>query len=179
VARTERRAREFAQRVRQNGPTVSLPRGARGAGGARGPKQERWEDDDRREGRTLARVSDVPRGANVQGMEGGADEELDFDENEAFQDDDDVNTFYHNPEDEDEAKLQDVSWSTSRRADPRKTSKSSTASPTPTSATGRRSKTSSTRSASCLAGPRARTRSCPSSCAVVSSLPACLTRPMM
>lgn len=48
-------------------------------------------------------------GADNKGMEGGADEELDFDENEAFQDDDDVNTFYHNQEDEEEAKLQDVS----------------------------------------------------------------------
>lgn len=60
VARTERRAREFAQRIRQNGPTVNLPRGARGGGlgGTRGGvKQERWEDDDRREGRTLTRVS--------------------------------------------------------------------------------------------------------------------------
>lgn len=41
-------------------------------------------------------------------MEGGADEELDYDEAELFQDDDDVNTFYHNQEEEEEAKLQDV-----------------------------------------------------------------------
>lgn len=41
-------------------------------------------------------------------MEGGADEELDYDEAQDFQDDDDVNTFYHNADEEEEAKLQDV-----------------------------------------------------------------------
>lgn len=42
-------------------------------------------------------------------MEGGADEDLDYDFNEDFQDDDDVNTFYRDEEEEEEAKLQEVS----------------------------------------------------------------------
>jgi transcription initiation factor TFIIF subunit alpha len=60
-------------------------------------KVERFDDDYKREGRTLER-----------GLEGGADEELDFDANEHFQDDDDVNTFYRNEDEEEEAKLQEV-----------------------------------------------------------------------
>ncbi|WWC88121.1 uncharacterized protein L201_003025 [Kwoniella dendrophila CBS 6074] len=59
----------------------------------RKPKIERYEDDYVREGRRAER-----------GLEGGIDEELDFDETEHFQDDDDVNTFYRNVEEEDEAK---------------------------------------------------------------------------
>lgn len=55
VARTERRAREFEQRIRINRPTVALP-GGRGAS-ARNVKQERWDEDDRKEGRGLTRVS--------------------------------------------------------------------------------------------------------------------------
>lgn len=42
-------------------------------------------------------------------MEGGIDEELDYDVNEEFQDDDDVNTFYRDAEEEEEMKLQEVS----------------------------------------------------------------------
>lgn len=41
-------------------------------------------------------------------MEGGLDEELDYDFNEEFQDDEDVNTFYRDAEEEEEAKLQEV-----------------------------------------------------------------------
>ena len=41
-------------------------------------------------------------------MEGGIDEDLDFDENEHFQDDDDNNDFHRNEEEEEEAKLQEV-----------------------------------------------------------------------
>jgi transcription initiation factor TFIIF subunit alpha len=41
-------------------------------------------------------------------MEGGLDEELDYDVNEEFQDDEDVNTFYRDAEEEEEAKLQEV-----------------------------------------------------------------------
>lgn len=37
-------------------------------------------------------------------MEGGVDEELDFDEAEEFQDDDDNNTFYRDAREEDEAR---------------------------------------------------------------------------
>ncbi|WVQ97202.1 hypothetical protein IAU59_004312 [Kwoniella sp. CBS 9459] len=59
----------------------------------RKPKLERYEDDYRREGRRAER-----------GLEGGIDEELDFDEAEEFQDDDDVNTFYRNAEEEDVAR---------------------------------------------------------------------------
>ncbi|WRT65928.1 uncharacterized protein IL334_002879 [Kwoniella shivajii] len=59
----------------------------------RKPKVERYEDDYAKDGRRAER-----------GLEGGIDEELDFDEAEHFQDDDDVNTFYRNVEEEDEAK---------------------------------------------------------------------------
>ena len=40
-----------------------------------------------------------------QGMEGGEDEDLDYDMNEEFQDDEDNNTFVRNEEEEEEAKL--------------------------------------------------------------------------
>ncbi|OCF56673.1 hypothetical protein L486_05527 [Kwoniella mangroviensis CBS 10435] len=59
----------------------------------RKPKIEKYEDDYVKEGRRAER-----------GLEGGIDEELDFDEAEHFQDDDDVNTFYRNAEEEDDAK---------------------------------------------------------------------------
>ncbi|RSH92734.1 hypothetical protein EHS25_008180 [Saitozyma podzolica] len=59
-------------------------------------KVERFDDDERKEGRQLTR-----------GMEGGLDEELDYDFNEEFQDDEDVNTFYRDAEEEEEAKLQE------------------------------------------------------------------------
>ncbi|OCF42449.1 transcription initiation factor TFIIF subunit alpha [Kwoniella heveanensis CBS 569] len=59
----------------------------------RKPKVERYEDDYKREGRRAER-----------GLEGGIDEELDFDEAEEFQDDDEVNTFYRNAEEEDAAR---------------------------------------------------------------------------
>ena len=42
-------------------------------------------------------------------MEGGADEELDYDFKEEFQDDEENNTFYQDREEEEEAKLQEVS----------------------------------------------------------------------
>lgn len=48
----------------------------------------------------LYRLLTVPE----QGMEGGVDEELDFDEAEEFQDDDDNNTFYRDVREEDEAR---------------------------------------------------------------------------
>jgi len=44
-----------------------------------------------------------------QGMEGGVDEELDYDVAEDFQDDDENNTFYHDQEEEEETKYQEVS----------------------------------------------------------------------
>ncbi|OWZ55292.1 transcription initiation factor TFIIF subunit alpha [Cryptococcus neoformans c45] len=56
-------------------------------------KFERYEDDYQREGHRVER-----------GMEGGVDEELDFDEAEEFQDDDDNNTFYRDAREEDEAR---------------------------------------------------------------------------
>ncbi|WWD18160.1 hypothetical protein CI109_102609 [Kwoniella shandongensis] len=59
----------------------------------RKPKVERYDDDYRREGRMAER-----------GLEGGIDEELDFDEAEGFQDDDDNNTFYRDVNEEEEAK---------------------------------------------------------------------------
>ncbi|EIW72848.1 hypothetical protein TREMEDRAFT_12890, partial [Tremella mesenterica DSM 1558] len=59
-------------------------------------KVERYEDDYLREGRAVQ-----------LGVEGGIDEELDFDANEHFQDDDDVNDFHRNDEEEEEAKLQE------------------------------------------------------------------------
>jgi hypothetical protein len=43
-------------------------------------------------------------------MEGGVDEELDYDVAEDFQDDDENNTFYHDQEEEEETKYQEVSW---------------------------------------------------------------------
>jgi hypothetical protein len=48
--------------------------------------------------------------ADLQGLEGGAGEELDYDEKEDFQDDDDVNTFYRDQEEEEEAKATEVSF---------------------------------------------------------------------
>jgi transcription initiation factor TFIIF subunit alpha len=42
-------------------------------------------------------------------MEGGVDEELDYDVAEGFQDDDENNTFYHDQEEEEETKYQEVS----------------------------------------------------------------------
>ncbi|WWC60559.1 uncharacterized protein I303_103133 [Kwoniella dejecticola CBS 10117] len=59
----------------------------------RKPKIERFDDDYVKEGRRPER-----------GLEGGIDEELDFDETEHFQDDDDVNTFYRNADEEDQAR---------------------------------------------------------------------------
>jgi hypothetical protein len=41
-------------------------------------------------------------------MEGGVDEELDYDVTEDFQDDDENNTFYHDQEEEEETKYQEV-----------------------------------------------------------------------
>jgi hypothetical protein len=41
-------------------------------------------------------------------MEGGVDEELDYDVAEDFQDDDENNTFYHDQEEEEETKYQEV-----------------------------------------------------------------------
>lgn len=60
-------------------------------------KRERFDDDYVRERRNIGR-----------GLEGTADEELDFDVNEEFQDDEDSNTFYHNKEEDEEKKLQEV-----------------------------------------------------------------------
>jgi transcription initiation factor TFIIF subunit alpha len=60
-------------------------------------KAERFDDDYKREGRQTQR-----------GLEGGEDEELDFDPNEHFQDDDDVNTFHVNDEEEEDARMQNV-----------------------------------------------------------------------
>lgn len=47
--------------------------------------------------------------SSCQGMEGGEDEELDYDINEDFQDDDDNNTFHRNEEEEEEQKRIEVS----------------------------------------------------------------------
>lgn len=47
--------------------------------------------------------------AKTQGLEGGAGEELDYDEKDDFQDDDDVNTFYRDQDEEEEAKATEVS----------------------------------------------------------------------
>lgn len=58
--------------------------------------REKFEDDYVKEQRNIGR-----------GLEGGADEELDFDLEEAFQDDEDSNTFYINNEEEEEKKLQE------------------------------------------------------------------------
>ncbi|WVN85568.1 uncharacterized protein L203_100716 [Cryptococcus depauperatus CBS 7841] len=57
------------------------------------PKAEKYEDDFKREGHRV----DL-------GLEGGVEEELDFDEAEEFQDDDDNNTFYHDAREEEEAR---------------------------------------------------------------------------
>lgn len=57
-------------------------------------KRERFEDDYVRENRNIGR-----------GLEGGVDEELDYDMNDDFQDDEDSNTFYHNNEEDEEKKL--------------------------------------------------------------------------
>lgn len=103
--RQDQMARRFAMRTTASSGNIVLPQ----------VKRERWEDDDRREGRGLQRVRVVSfypgTGArtDTQGLEGGADEELDYDVNEDFQDDDDVNTFYRNADEEEDAKLQDVS----------------------------------------------------------------------
>lgn len=59
-------------------------------------KRERFEDDYVRENRNIGR-----------GLEGGVDEELDYDMNDDFQDDEDSNTFYHNKEEDEEKKLQE------------------------------------------------------------------------
>jgi len=78
-------------------------------------KTERFEDDFRREGRQLERVGwaqgHVLLGTwlTSQGMEGGEDEELDYDVNEDFQDDEDNNTFHRNEEEEEEQKRIEVS----------------------------------------------------------------------
>jgi len=61
------------------------------------PKREQFEDDLRREGRGIGR-----------GLEGDFDEELDYDANEDFQDDEDSNTFYVDKGEEEEKKLQEV-----------------------------------------------------------------------
>ena len=45
-------------------------------------------------------------------MEGGVDEELDYDVAEDFQDDDENNTFYHDQEEEEETKYQEVNYLT-------------------------------------------------------------------
>jgi transcription initiation factor TFIIF subunit alpha len=58
-------------------------------------KRERYEEDYVREGRNIGR-----------GLEGGVDEELDFNADEEFQDDDDINTFY-NDGDAEEKQLQE------------------------------------------------------------------------
>lgn len=60
----------------------------------RRPKRETFEADYVREQRNIGR-----------GLEGGADEELDFDLDEHFQDDEDSNTFYHTKEEEEDKKL--------------------------------------------------------------------------
>jgi len=76
-------------------------------------KVEKYEDDFKREGRQQERVSypvhPSPAKLIEQGMEGGVDEELDYDVAEDFQDDDENNTFYHDQEEEEETKYQEVS----------------------------------------------------------------------
>lgn len=76
-------------------------------------KSERFDDDLRREGRQLERVSQADLfilevRADSQGMEGGEDEELDYDVNEDFQDDEDNNNFHRNEEEEEEQKRIEV-----------------------------------------------------------------------
>ncbi len=53
-------------------------------------------------------MSGLSDGADHQGLEGGVDEELDYDVNDDFQDDEEKNTFYRNEEEEEDAKLQEV-----------------------------------------------------------------------
>jgi hypothetical protein len=53
--------------------------------------------------------------ANCQGMEGGEDEELDYDVNDDFQDDEDNNNFHRNEEEEEEQKRIEVSVQPTRR----------------------------------------------------------------
>ncbi|WVQ85602.1 hypothetical protein IAT38_007768 [Cryptococcus sp. DSM 104549] len=65
----------------------------KGLGQDKKPKVERYEDDFKREGHRVER-----------GLEGGIDEELDFDEAEEFQDDDDNNTFYRDAREQEEAR---------------------------------------------------------------------------
>lgn len=98
-------------------------------------KREAFEDDYVREGRNIGR-----------GLEGGVDEELDYDANEDFQDDEDSNTFYFNKEEDEEKKLLEV-----RSHVPevfltfyRRSKRRSTAGPTPMSATARRLRTMET-----------------------------------
>ncbi|KAK8865657.1 hypothetical protein IAR55_000802 [Kwoniella newhampshirensis] len=79
----EERAARMEGRIRQ----------IKGLNVDRKPKEEKYDDDYRREGRLAER-----------GLEGGVDEELDFDEAEGFQDDDDNNTFYRDVNEEEEAK---------------------------------------------------------------------------
>jgi transcription initiation factor TFIIF subunit alpha len=78
-------------------------------------KVEKYEDDFKREGRQQERVSLSTRfilgkhkSLILKGMEGGIDEELDYDVTEEFQDDDENNTFYHDQEEEEDTKLQEV-----------------------------------------------------------------------
>ncbi|ORX34102.1 hypothetical protein BD324DRAFT_683542 [Kockovaella imperatae] len=84
VLAQEQRARALESRLTQR------------AGVAPKVKREKFEDDYKREGRMLER-----------GLEGGADEELDYDFKEEFQDDEENNTFYQDREEEEEAKLQE------------------------------------------------------------------------
>lgn len=63
---------------------------------ARGYYDSAYFDDYKAENRQMGRA-----------LEGGLDEELDYDVNEEFQDDEDSNTFYVNREEEEEKKLQE------------------------------------------------------------------------
>jgi len=47
--------------------------------------------------------------ADIQGLEGGFDEELDYDMNDDFQDDDDNNELYRNEDEEEDSKRVEVS----------------------------------------------------------------------
>ncbi|ORY28592.1 hypothetical protein BCR39DRAFT_534269 [Naematelia encephala] len=87
----ELRARRIEERI-----AASKSTGTGGSSAAAVKKEPKWDDDYKREGRRLER-----------GLEGGADEELDYDETEMFQDDEENNTFYHNAEEEEDQKLQD------------------------------------------------------------------------
>jgi hypothetical protein len=116
----ENRARNMEMRIKSNKGEELFAR----------TKRETFEEDYRREGRNIGR-----------GLEGGFDEELDFDVNEEFQDDEDSNTFYINKDEEDEKKIQEVRclpcgvMLTTRNVRSR-----SSAGRTPTSATGLRSR---------------------------------------